>query len=306
MMPSTKVGFSSPKFWNNPCCLHNTSRRYSKLKTMGYKPFETARKTEKQFVSSGLKRDLVEEMYTSTLVSPNFIKSLNDDIDKIKNRKFTDGWVTIKYGKNSYTPFFLINFASKMLNLVPGCEKIAREYEEIVTREDGWERMSMLNYYYPPKNLFSESKGGRIIAAGSTGIRIRQTPSNSEANITNPKLSEALKKSSEIFFKKLYENCEIPDLSLDNSLPEKEKLEKYKNKFALVIDGKARKNLGSYQCAIAWLLAGSGLSDQVDFLNYDTLTGVYGEKENIQKFITILYAQQFLNSLPSMVIQSAE
>ena len=228
-------------------------------------------------------------------VSPNFIRSLNDDIDKVKNRTFTDGIVTVEYDKNSCTPFFLINFASNMLDQVSGCEEIAREYEEIVTKEGGWERISMLNYYYPPN-----AKCSGIIAAGGTGIKIRQTSSNSVSNITSTKLLEALKKSSEIFFNKLYEICKIPNLNIENTLPDKEKLEKYKNKYALVIYEKDEKKLGSCHCAIAWLLQGSGLSDKVDFLNYNTLTGVYGEKEDIQKFITILYAQQFPNTPPSM------
>lgn len=228
-------------------------------------------------------------------VSPNFISSLHDDIDKIKNRTFTDGMVTVEYDKNSYTPFFLINFASKMLNQVSGCEELAREYEEIVTKEDGWERISMLNYYYPPN-----TKHTGIIAAGSTGIKIRQTPSNSVSNTVSTKLLESLKKSSEIFFNKLYEICRIPDLDIENSLPDKEKLEKYKNKYALVIYEKDKKKLGGCHCAIAWLLQGTGLSNKVDFLNYNTVTGVYGEKEDIQKFVTILYAQQFPNTFPSM------
>lgn len=298
MMPSTKVRFLN---------LNTAPRRYSELKTIGYNPFKNAKKPEKAFIPSNLEKDLFEKMFKSKLESSIFIRSLHDDIDKIKNRKFTDGKVTIIYDKNSYTPFFLINFASKMLDQVPGGEEIAREYEEIVTRKDGWERISMFNYYYPPKAMVSKIKnGGRIIAAGNTGIIIRQTSSNSVDNNTSPQLAEALKKASEIYLKKLYEICEIPDLNLDNTLPDKEKLEKYKNKFALVIDGEARKDLGSYQCAVEWLLAGSELLDKVDYLNYDTLTGIYGEKEDIQKFLAILYAQQFPNNLSSILTQSVE
>lgn len=323
-MSSTRIGSSSLKIWNDHCY----PRQYSKLKTVGYKPLEKktkqfvfsdlkgdffGEKSKKQFVFSDQKRDLLKEIYTTDTaelyqeVSSNYLQSLIDDINKIKNRRFTDGWVTAEYGENSFTPFFLINFASKMLDQVPGCEKIAKECEETITTEDGWKKISMLNYYYPPEAaVFSEIKGGRIIADGNAGIKIRQTPSNNKANIISPKLVEGLKKSSEIFFKKLYEICVIPDLNIDNSLPDKEKLEKYKSKCALVIDGEERKNLGAYQSVVAWLLKGSGLSDKVDFLNYDAFTGIYGEKKDIQKFITILYAQQFPNTLPSIVTRNIE
>lgn len=222
---------------------------------------------------------------------PFFIRSLHDDIDKLKDKVFENGYLTIEYGEDSFTPFFLKNFASKMLTQVlGGCDAIASEYEEIVTTDGGFRRLSMLEYYYPPKNIFSG-----IIAAGSTGIKIRQTPSNHISNVVSPKLIEALKKASEIFFNKLCIAYKIPDLDKDK-IQDKEKLEKYKNKYAFVIyeKDKEKLNLSSCHCALLWILRESKLEERVDFLNY-TSTRVYGEKEDIEKFITILHAQQSPN-----------
>ncbi len=222
-------------------------------------------------------------------VSPNFIGALHNDIDKIKDRTFTDRMLTVEYDKNSYTPFFLVDCASEMLDQVAGCEEIAKYYIQTAITPGHYKQFKMLNSYFPH-------------STDSTKITIRQTQSNSVANIISIKLIEALKKSSTLFFKKLYEICKIPNLASDKSLPIKKKLEKYKNKQALILyqEDKEKAKLDHCHCVIAWLLEETGLFNKVDFLNHHNLTGIYGEKEDIQTFITIIYAQQFPNRFPSL------
>jgi hypothetical protein len=50
---------------------------------------------------------------------------------------------------------------SYLFSLLP-CAKVLLKYEEIVKSEDGWERISMLDYLYPQKAIFSEIKKGGI------------------------------------------------------------------------------------------------------------------------------------------------
>lgn len=213
----------------------------------------------------------------------SFIGSIYNDIDKLKDKTFENGSLTIEFGEESYTPFFLINFASGMLDQTPGCKEIAREYEEIVTYEKGWSRLSMIEYYYPP-----QAKRSGII-----GIKVRQTPSNNVFNVVSIKLLDALKKASQVFFVKLFENIKIPDLNIEKKLPEMERFEKYKNKFALVIHKKENYKLRNCHCVIGKLLSLSGLIDKVDFIYYYSFIGVYGEKEDVQKLYEFISSQCF-------------
>lgn len=181
-----------------------------------------------------------------------------------------------------------------MLDQIPDYEELAREYEEIVHSKDGWERICMLNYYYPPQTKFTG-----IIGQGSTGIKIKQTLSNCVSDKVSPKLIEIFKKASELFFQRLFAICKTPKPDNYNNLPDKELLDKYTNKFALVIGEEDKKKLPGCHAVIARLLNKNNFYGKVDFVNYSTFTGVYGEKEDILKFKSILHAQQHVN--PSII-----
>lgn len=219
------------------------------------------------------KERLSELKQLQKILSINLLKSIHNDIDKIRDGVFSQGRIVMVYEQGSYTPFFLDYFSHVYLNQIVGCEKIVEEYTKVVRTPELIYNLRMINH------LRDENK-----------LILTQTSSNSIGNIPNEILIEGLKKSSQIFFSKLYSRVELVDLS-DERLKEKSEANKYVNKFSLIV---IEKELMNCRMVVQHLLKKAGFDKKTTYLNISPTT-IYGEEKDLFAFKALLYAQQFIN-----------
>lgn len=69
----------------------------------------------------------------------------------------------------------------------------------------------------------------------------------------------------------------------------------------MIVTETSQAGLGACHCIFEYLLADNGLVAKVDVIKHSRASGIYGEKEDVQKFMKILHSQLFPNPTMTML-----